>query len=262
MIIIRLPKRLICLSGDNDTSFAKILSRMKFLLRTTYRCLFLLLISVVHTVTAQAVKWDSTATPDVYPSQVELFNALPHSKKDIVFLGNSITFWGKWDALFKSSHLRNRGIAGDMTFGVLRRLDEVIQGKPAKVFILIGINDLGRNIPDSIILRNHLRMVKRIKAGSPQTRIYLQTLLPTNDTFNKLKHLYFKEGHISFINQELKRIAAEENVTWVDLHSHFTDENGRLKKEYTWDGVHLTLAGYRAWARVLHEGKYLKAKLR
>jgi lysophospholipase L1-like esterase len=210
----------------------------------------------------QSVKWDSTAVPDIYPSQVELFNALPHSKKDIVFLGNSITFWGKWDALFKSRHVRNRGIAGDVTFGVLKRLDEVIQGQPAKVFILIGINDLGRNIPDSVILRNYNRMVSRIKSGSPKTQIYLQTLLPTNETFNKLKHLYFKEDHIRYINQELKQIAQKENVFWVDLHSHFTDETGRLKREYTWDGVHLTLAGYRNWARVLHEGKFLKAGLK
>jgi lysophospholipase L1-like esterase len=226
------------------------------------QCLCLFIIGLAQAVSAQSVKWDSTAVPDVYPSQVELFNDLPHSKKDIVFLGNSITFWGKWDALFRSSHLRNRGIAGDMTFGVLRRLDEVIDGKPAKVFILIGINDLGRNIPDSVILRNHRRMVRRIKAGSPGTRIYLQTLLPTNETFNKLKHLYFKESHILFINKELKRIAEQENVTWVDLHTHFTDENGRLRKEFTWDGVHLSLAGYRNWAKVLHEGKFLKAKLR
>jgi lysophospholipase L1-like esterase len=211
---------------------------------------------------AQPVKWDSTAVPDVYLSQVELFNALPHSKKDIVFLGNSITFWGKWDALFRTSRIRNRGIGGDITFGVLRRLDEVINGKPAKVFILIGINDLGRNIPDSVILRNCKRMVQRIKTGSPNTRIYLQTLLPTNESFNKLKHLYNKEAHIRNINQELKRISEQENVTWVDLHSHFVDENGRMKKEYTWDGVHLTLAGYRNWAKVLHDGGYIKAKLR
>jgi lysophospholipase L1-like esterase len=87
-------------------------------------------------------------------------------------------------------------------------------------------------------------------------------LLPTNETFNKLKHLYFKEDHIRYINQELKQIAQKENVFWVDLYSHFTDETGRLKREYTWDGVHLTLAGYRNWARVLHEGKFLKAGLK
>lgn len=211
---------------------------------------------------SQKVAWDSLTLPDVYPIRVELFNSMSHSKKDIVFLGNSITFWTDWSELVKSKHLKNRGIPGDVTFGVLKRLDEVINGKPAKVFILIGINDLGRNIPDSIILRNYERMVSRIKAGSPATRIYLQTILPTNESFNKLKHLYKKEASISYINSKMKEMAIRKKVVFVDLHSHFADDQGRLKKEYTWDGVHLTLAGYRKWVEVLDAGKYLRAKKR
>lgn len=209
---------------------------------------------------SQKAAWDSLTVPDIYPYQVELFNSMAHSKKDIVFLGNSITFWGDWNELIQAKHIKNRGIPGDVTFGVLRRLDEVIDGKPAKVFILIGINDLGRKIPDDVILQNYERMVKRIKTGSPVTRIYLQTLLPTNDSFNKLKHLYSKEANIAYINSQMKELARREKVTFVDLHSHFIDEQGKLKKEYTWDGVHLTLAGYRKWAEVLDKAGYVKAK--
>lgn len=209
---------------------------------------------------SQKAAWDSLYVPDVYGSRVEWFNASPHSKKDIVFLGNSITFWGEWSALLKSRHVQNRGIPGDTSFGVLRRLEEVINGKPAKVFILVGINDLGRNTPDSLILRNYTRMVRRIRNGSPNTRIYLQTILPTNDSFGKLKHLYHKEAAIAHINAKMKGIAMEEGVFWVDLHAHFTDSDGKLKKEYTWDGIHLTLAGYRKWAEVLDSGGYVKAK--
>jgi len=216
------------------------------------------LLFVANPMFSQTVTWDSLAVPDIYPSRVELFNASPHSRKDIVFLGNSITFWVDWPLLIKSRYVRNRGIPGDTSFGVLRRLDEVIQGKPSKVFILIGINDLGKNIPDSIIIRNYQRMVTRIRSGSPRTRIYLQTILPTNDSFQKLKHLYNKEQNIAHINAKMKELAAQEGATWVNLHPHFLDEQGKLKKEYTWDGVHLTLAGYRKWAEVLKDGNYLK----
>lgn len=209
---------------------------------------------------SQKATWDSLYVPDIYNYQVELFNSVKHSKKDIVFLGNSITFWGDWNELIQSKYIKNRGIAGDGTFGVLRRLDEVINGKPAKVFILIGINDLGKKMPDSVIARNYERIVRRIKSGSPATRIYLQSLLPTNDSFNKLKHLYGKEKNIAYLNSYMKQLAAKEQVTYVDLHSHFTDELGKLKKEYTWDGVHLTLAGYRKWVQVLDKGGYVKAK--
>lgn len=219
-----------------------------------------LMLGFVNCAFSQKPAWDSLTVPDIYSYQVELFNSTVHSRKDIVFLGNSITFWGDWNELIDTKHVKNRGIPGDVTYGVLRRLDEVINGKPAKVFILIGINDLGRKIPDDVILQNYERMVRRIKTGSPATRIYLQTLLPTNDSFNKLKHLYNKESNIAYINSQMKVLAAKENITLVDLHSHFIDEKGKLKKEYTWDGVHLTVAGYRKWAEVLDRAGFVKAK--
>ncbi|MFD1140256.1 GDSL-type esterase/lipase family protein [Larkinella insperata] len=207
---------------------------------------------------AQEVRWDSTVRPDIYGARVDLFRSLPHSRKDVVFLGNSLTFWADWSDLLGNTRYKNRGIPGDITFGMLERLDEVIQGRPASVFILIGINDLARNIPDSVILRNYRRMARRLKTGAPNTRIYFQTLLPTNDTFQKLKNHYKKEEHIRYLNQALKEMAPAEGFDVVDLHPHFVDESGKLKKEFTWDGVHLTLAGYRKWADVLRAGKYIR----
>ena len=210
------------------------------------------------TVFAQEIKWDSTVRPDIYKARVDLFRSLPHSRKDVVFLGNSLTFWADWSDLLGDSRYKNRGIPGDITFGVLERLDEVIQGRPAKVFILIGINDLARNIPNAVILQNYRRMVRRLKTGTPGTRIYFQTLLPTNDSFQKLKSHYNKEGHIQTLNAALKEMSRTEGFEVIDLHPHFVDETGKLKKEYSWDGVHLTLAGYHQWAEVLSKGNYVK----
>lgn len=229
---------------------------MKFVLRNTV--LFLLLAVPNLVVNAQEVKWDSTVRPDIYKAQVELFRSRPHSRKDVVFLGNSITFWANWSELLGDLRYKNRGIPGDITFGVLERLDEVIQGRPAKVFILIGINDLARNTPDSVILQNYRRIVRRLKTGSPNTRLYFQTLLPTNDTFQKLKNHYHKEEHIRYLNSALKEMAPAEGFEVIDLHTHFVDETGKLKKEYTWDGVHLTLAGYQKWVEVLRSGTYIR----
>lgn len=212
-----------------------------------------------HSLTAaQSVAWDSTYRPDIYHPRVELFKSLPHSRKDIVFLGNSLTFWADWSELLRSPRYKNRGIPGDTTFGVLDRLDEIIEGQPAKVFILIGINDLARNIPDSVILENYRKIVHRIKAGSPSTSIFFQTMLPTNDSFGKLKNHYNREEQTLAINTALKTLAEKENIEVIDLYPHFADAIGKLKKEYTWDGVHLTLAGYTRWAEVLGNGKYVK----
>lgn len=61
------------------------------------------------------------------------------TSKDIIFLGNSITNGGEWSELLNNKHVKNRGISGDICMGVYDRLDAVLKGKPAKIFLLIGI---------------------------------------------------------------------------------------------------------------------------
>ncbi|MGV3538304.1 MAG: GDSL-type esterase/lipase family protein [Rufibacter sp.] len=203
-------------------------------------------------------KWDSTYRPSTYELKVAQFKSYPNAANDIIFLGNSITANTDWAELLGMANVKNRGISGDITFGVLERLDEVIEGKPAKVFILIGINDISRNIPDQVILGNYRKMVTRIKAGSPKTKIYFQTLMPVNNTFDKFKNHYNKDEHIAAVNQGIKDLAKKEKIEVIDLHPHFLDSDKRLVKEYTHDGLHLTVAGYQKWADVLKKGNYLK----
>jgi lysophospholipase L1-like esterase len=207
---------------------------------------------------SQEAKWDSTHRPGIFKLKTDQFRSFPNSHKDIIFLGNSITAGVDWVELVGNRHARNRGISGDITFGVLERLDEVIEGRPAKVFLLIGINDISRNIPDEVILQNYQRMVTRIKRGSPKTRIYLQTLLPVNSSFGKFPNHYHKDQHILAVNQGLRELAAREKITLVDLYPAFLDNQNRLVAAYTHDGLHLTALGYQKWAEVLKNGKYLK----
>ena len=207
---------------------------------------------------SQTAQWDSTYRPAAYGNKVEQFKWYPNSAKDIIFLGNSITANTDWTELLGIPNLKNRGISGDITFGVLERLEEVIEGKPGKVFILIGINDISRNIPDELILGNYKKMISRIKAGSPSTQIYFQTMLPTNNTFDKFKNHYNKEEHVSALNHALKELAAKENITLIDLYPEFLDSEKRLDKKYTIDGLHLSVVGYAKWKEVLEKGNYLK----
>ena len=228
-------------------------------MRIAFKALLILLLFVVTSEAfAQAVAWDSTFRPATYHVQVEQHKAYPTTRKDIVFLGNSLTAHPNWNELLQNKLVKNRGISGDITYGVLERLDDVIAGKPAKLFILIGINDISRNIPDSLILQNYKKIVTRVKAGSPATKIYLQTMLPTNNNFDKFKKHYNKEENVSYLNNAIKELGVKEKVIVIDLHPAFSDGEGRLKQEYTHDGLHLTAEGYKVWARVLLEGKHLK----
>jgi lysophospholipase L1-like esterase len=207
---------------------------------------------------AQSSGWDSTHRPGNFALKVEMFRSFPNAATDIIFLGNSITAGTDFSELLGKPNLRNRGISGDITFGVLERLDEITEGKPAKVFILIGINDISRNIPDSVIVRNYAAMIRRIKKESPKTKIYFHTLMPVNNEFTQFKNHYNKDEHILFVNKQLKSLAARERITLIDLYPHFLDGDGKLDKKFTVDGLHLNAAGYKVWAGILMKGKYLQ----
>ena len=130
-------------------------------------------------------------------------------------------------------------------------MDEVIEGKPAKIFLLVGINDISRNVPARLILENYEKIINRIKSGSPETKIYFQTILPVNNTFTRYKNHYNKDDIIHSVNEGLKIIAEREQITLINLHLHFLDNENRLYKKYTEEGLHLNAEGYNLWAKIL-----------
>ena len=207
---------------------------------------------------AQAVPWDSISRPAIYEARAGQFRSFASSRKDIIFLGNSITAYGNWSELLNNKHAKNRGIPGDNTFGILDRLNKVIEGKPAKVFILIGINDIGKNIPDSVIIKNYKRIVRKIKQGSPKTKIYIQTLLPVNNSFTPGLSHFNKDEHILWINSQLKKLAIDENIHLIDLYPYFLDSEKKLDRNLSFDGLHLNDKGYLKWAALLKNEKYIK----
>jgi len=201
--------------------------------------------------------YDSTYRPKTYSDKVAGFKANPITHTDIVFLGNSVTAHADWAKLLNEPNAKNRGISGDITFGVLDRLDEVIAGKPQKIFVLIGINDISRNIPDNLIIRNHKLIIVRIRQGAPNTQIYFQTLLPVNSSFKKFMNHYGKYEHILAVNKAIRSLAGD-HVAIIDLYPAYLDSENHLKAEYTEAGLHPNAAGYQVWIDILNKGNYLK----
>jgi len=217
---------------------------------------FLLLVSSSQFLNAQAPKWDSIFRPGGYQLKVDQFKSYD-DKNAFVFLGNSITSGTDWVELLGIKNAVNRGISGDITFGILERLDEVISGTPKKVFILIGINDISRNIPDDVILNNYKKIIQRIQSGSPRTKIYFHTILPVNNEFTPAKNQFNKDEHILYLNAELKKLANTHGIFVIDLYKHFLNKENKLEKKYTYDGLHLNAAGYKFWADVLKSTGHL-----
>jgi lysophospholipase L1-like esterase len=179
-----------------------------------------------------------------YLQRVDFFKAHPVHKKDIVMLGDSLTAGANWDEVFPGLPIRNRGINADTTTGALARLDEITQGHPAAIFILIGTNDLPWFVHrhDEMILGTYEKILEKIKRDSPTTKIFVQSLLPRARIFAK---------RIRLFNRRLKGLAEFAGVTYVDLHPHFIGRHGELRVRLNNDHLHLLSGGYAIWKEVL-----------
>lgn len=178
--------------------------------------------------------------------------SLPFSKRDIIFLGNSINDGSEWYELFNDIRIKNRGISGDMTPGILHRLKEVTDRKPAKVFLMIGINDLGRGVSPDSVVKNILLINDYILQESPSTKVFIESILPVNASFGKFPGQVSKGAQVIRANQLLKDASAKHRFEYIDLHAKFVDAQGLLDAKYTNDGLHLIGAGYQHWRHLIY----------
>ncbi len=187
-----------------------------------------------------------------YYQRATLFEELPVTSSDIIFLGNSITNGGEWAELFDNPHVKNRGISGDVCMGVYDRLDAILKGSPAKIFLLIGINDVDRGASADTIVERIGMIVDKIRKDSPSTKIYLQSVLPVSDHYKMFNGHTSRWQVVLEINKGLVRLAADRGVKYIDLYSHFIDNTtGKMNIEYTNDGLHLLGKGYKKWVGIV-----------
>ncbi|MFY8005299.1 MAG: GDSL-type esterase/lipase family protein [Chitinophagaceae bacterium] len=186
---------------------------------------------------------------DNYTKRIQEFKNDPLLFGETVFIGNSLTEQGgDWSIKFGLKGIRNRGIAGDVTDGVIKRLDEIIFYKPKAVFLLIGVNDIfnlqggGGIASANYIANNIISIASKIKQGSPNSHIYIQTILPST---NELKM------NTQLINSIIKNNDSKGNYTVIDLYSGFTNSQGLMPQEFTTDGLHLNNLGYKVWISLL-----------
>ncbi|WP_300749196.1 GDSL-type esterase/lipase family protein [uncultured Alistipes sp.] len=181
-----------------------------------------------------------------------LFEKLPVTSRDIVFLGNSITDGCEWNELLGNPRIKNRGINGDRTGWMLDRLDPIIAGQPRKLFLLIGTNDLAANIPPEEVLANIRKIVERFQSEAPRTKLYVQSVFPVNDAFKKYAAKHGRhDADIVTVNKGLQALCKEKGIVYIDLWTPLADENGKLDKAYTNDGLHLMGEGYLVWRDVV-----------
>lgn len=190
----------------------------------------------------------------IYEHRKNLFDLMPSDTASIVFLGNSLTAYCEWAELLDNPRIQNRGIPGDMTGGLMRRLPAVLRSQPDQIFLMIGVNDL-LFLPPQQIAANYRNIVNHILEKSPETQLLLQSLLPIN---NEVRMTGVDNQDILNLNEQIKALAGEKGLTYIDLHRLMSDEKGQLKGELTRDGVHLDGAAYLIWAEAVKP--FLKEK--
>ncbi|MBP5560568.1 MAG: sialate O-acetylesterase [Muribaculaceae bacterium] len=186
-----------------------------------------------------------------YERRATHFGTLPVDADDIIMLGNSLTDGAEFAELFGNVNVKNRGIVGDIIPGYIDRLEPITSGHPAKIFILGGVNDVSHGVSGDSIARSMERLVVLIKQQSPETKIYVQSMLPFNNDVQMWKYLKDREQVVVDGNKALERMCRRQGVTWIDLYPLFDDGNGKLRPEYTNDGLHLMGEAYLVWRDAL-----------
>ena len=162
-----------------------------------------------------------------------------NEKYKTIMLGDSITDEAQWDELLNSDTIQNRGISGDTTDGVIDRLNPI--GKNIeKVFIMIGVNDIMRGKPVDEVYLNYLKIIQFFKEKN--IKIHIQSTLYIGESrkadFNP---------KIEELNKRLEKYTSENQITFINLNPIFAP-NKILKKELTFDDLHLNGSAYNLWA--------------
>jgi lysophospholipase L1-like esterase len=202
-----------------------------------------------------AVAADSAQHSSYWRERTSFFRVLGQ-KADVVMIGDSLTDGAEWAEMFPEQDIVNRGIDGDTTHGVLARLDTILKLEPKRVFVMVGINDfaeLHRSVAS--VFAHYRTLVRRLsQAGA---HVFVQSTLPCNEAKGAWKSCASVNPKIRQLNARLQTLAAEndiengdDNVTFIDLRPVLARKGG-LKRELTYDGIHLNGEGYRLWKEAI-----------
>lgn len=174
------------------------------------------------------------------------------AKGQIVFIGDSITDLYVLDDHYSdlSRATYNRGIGGDTTAGVLKRLKvSLFDIEPSVVVLLIGTNDINGGVDIDLIMERYEAIIDEIYSELPDVELYCMSIIPQNEDL-KLDVAKNTEKILE-INPRIKTLVESKGATHIDLFTPLADENNHLKKEYSDDGIHLNTAGLSVWTELI-----------
>ena len=166
-------------------------------------------------------------------------------KSTTLFLGDSITQRYKLDKYFFNYKTINSGVGGNTTNDILNDIDErVNKYNFDKVFLLVGINDLLFTTQTDEEIKNNIdKIIDSVYNKNPKSIVYLESVYPINTDINT-DIPAISNNRIKKLNKLLKKECNNNKCIYINMYDDLVDKNGKLKKIYTNDGIHLNKLGY------------------
>lgn len=179
-------------------------------------------------------------------------------KGQVVFTGSSLMEQFPLNEMLQGEALPyrvyNRGMSGFVAPQLLQVLDVcVVELAPAHVFLNIGTNDMSR--PDyrqEALLACYRRILEEILSHVPGVKLHLLAYYPVNPDLEgqegwAAEALRYRTNQVlREANRGVEALAREMGAEYLDLNAPLLDGQGRLRAQYTKEGIHLYPAGYRA----------------
>lgn len=216
-----------------------------------------MLIAMLLQANAQHVSYRSFAHYNKRVAQFEREGGIDSTC--IVMLGNSITEnGGDWNQRVQTKHIIvNRGIIGDNTVGMTERLCQITPHHPRAIFLMAGINDMSGGIGAQAVAERVITLIDSIRSQSPSTRLFVESILPINESNGRWRTLTGRTDDIPWANMLIKAYCESKGITFVDLfYKMVRGRSNSLRPDLTSDGLHLSDQGYRIWAFELQ--RYLR----
>ncbi len=178
-------------------------------------------------------------------------------KGEILFTGSSLMEQFPVNELLMTNGMDqviyNRGIGGFTTMDMLQYMEEMVFGtEPSRIFINIGTNDIGS--PDyqlEALLERYEEIISRIQERLPEVEINMMAYYPVNETdkipegeWGRTAFVTRTNENIDIANAAVEKLAAKKGCRFINVNEGLADERGKLKKEFTIEGIHMYANGY------------------
>lgn len=173
-----------------------------------------------------------------------MYAEMPVNSKNIVMVGDDYIDRGLWNEFFGDTAIKNRGITYDATEHVLYRIGKIAAGRPAKIFVSAGWNDVLYGTPEAVIVDNIREIFKQIHKLSPATKCYWLNIVCTPLCTAE------QQAAVEAVNKQVVELSGKGGFEVIDIDKALRE--GIAAGTYSWDeGKYLNGAGYEVLAQAI-----------